>query len=55
MVDTLTSWDFDSMSLVKEGQAAPDFTLNSVEGVEYKLSQFKGDKPVVLVFVYGDT
>lgn len=55
VVDTLTSWDFDSMSLVKEGQAAPDFTLNSVEGVEYKLSQFKGDKPVVLVFVYGDT
>ena len=55
VVDTLTSWDFDSMTLVKEGQTAPDFTLNSVEGVEYKLSQFKGDKPVVLVFVYGDT
>ena len=55
VVDTLTSWDYDSMTLVKEGQTAPDFTLNSVEGVEYKLSQFKGDKPVVLVFVYGDT
>ena len=55
VVDTLTNWDFDSMSLVKEGQAAPDFTLNSVDGVEYKLSQFKGNKPVVLVFVYGDT
>ena len=55
VVDTLTNWDFDSMSLVKEGQAAPDFTLSSVDGVEYKLSQFKGNKPVVLVFVYGDT
>ena len=55
VVDTLTNWDFDSMKLVEEGQPAPDFTLNSVDGTEYKLSQFRGDKPVVLVFVYGDT
>ncbi len=55
VVDTLTGWDFDSMQVVKEGQPAPDFTLNSVDGVEYKLSQFKGHKPVVLVFIYGDT
>ena len=51
----MTNGDFDSMKLVEEGQPAPDFTLNSVDGTEYKLSQFKGDKPVVLVFVYGDT
>ena len=55
VVDTLTRWDFDSMKLVEVGQPAPDFTLNSVDGTEYKLSQFKGEKPVVLVLVYGDT
>lgn len=29
---------------------APDFTLPSVQGDEYTLSQFRGDKPVAVVF-----
>jgi len=33
------------------GQQAPDFTLKSHTGDEVSLSQFKGVKPVVLVFI----
>ena len=33
------------------GQQAPDFTLKSHTGEEVSLSQFKGVKPVVLVFI----
>ncbi len=29
---------------------APDFTLTSIQGDEYSLSQFRGDKPVAVVF-----
>ncbi len=29
---------------------APDFTLPSVQGPEYTLSQFRGEKPVAVVF-----
>jgi hypothetical protein len=33
------------------GQAAPDFTLHTVDGAaEVRLSSFRGEKPVVLVF-----
>ena len=39
----------------KVGEPAPEFTLNSVDGKQYSLSQFKGKQPVVLVFIYGDT
>jgi mycoredoxin-dependent peroxiredoxin len=35
---------------VKVGDAAPDFTLPSTHGGEVKLSQFKGQKNVVLAF-----
>ena len=30
--------------------SAPDFTLPSIQGSEYTLSQFRGEKPVVVVF-----
>ena len=32
---------------------APDFTLPSIEGVDYSLSQFRGDKSVAVVFYRG--
>lgn len=35
---------------VKVGDAAPDFTLIGSDGETYTLSQFKGDKPVVIAF-----
>ena len=38
---------------VKVGQAAPDFTLENVEGQAVKLSDFRGKKAVVLVFYRG--
>ena len=34
--------------MVETGQAAPDFTLTSHEGDEVSLSQFKGDKWLVV-------
>ncbi len=33
------------------GDTAPDFTLKDQDGTEYTLSSFRGEKPVVLVFV----
>ncbi len=34
--------------MVEAGQAAPDFTLKSQDGDDVSLSQFKGDKWVVV-------
>lgn len=34
-------------------EPAPDFTLPSVSGEQVSLSQFQGDKNVVLVFLRG--
>jgi len=33
---------------------APDFTLQDSDGTDWALSQFKGKKQVVLIFLYGD-
>ena len=41
----------DSQLKVKVGDPAPDFTLPSVAGEEITLSQFKGEKNVVISFV----
>lgn len=41
----------DSTLKVKKGQAAPDFTLPSISGQKVKLSQYRGNKNVVLSFV----
>jgi cytochrome oxidase Cu insertion factor (SCO1/SenC/PrrC family) len=39
----------DVMAL-KVGDQAPDFTLSSTTGEKISLSQFRGNKPVVLFF-----
>jgi cytochrome oxidase Cu insertion factor (SCO1/SenC/PrrC family) len=38
---------------VKVGQAAPDFTLEDMTGRRISLSDFRGNKNVVLVFYRG--
>ena len=42
---------FDSELKVKVGDAAPDFTLPSIEGNKITLSQYQGRKNVVISFV----
>jgi hypothetical protein len=37
------------------GERAPDFTLQDTFGNSYQLSQYAGQSPVVLIFIYGDT
>lgn len=51
----LAGWDLGRLDTAKLGQAAPDFELTSLSGETVRLSQFRGQKAVVLVFVYGDT
>ena len=38
---------------IKVSQAAPDFTLEDVDGKTITLSEFRGKKSVVLVFYRG--
>ena len=45
----------EKIDSAKVGEPAPEFTLNSVDGTKFSLSQFKGKQPVVLIFIYGDT
>jgi peroxiredoxin len=42
-----------AMTNIEKGEVAPDFTLTDYQGNTVKLSQFKGDKHVVLVFNRG--
>ena len=54
-VSKLVKWDADQIDSAKLNQPAPDFELASISGQIVRLSQFRGQKAVVLVFVYGDT
>ncbi len=38
---------------VSERQLAPDFALNDLSGASIRLSDFRGSKPVLLVFNRG--
>jgi len=35
---------------LEEGEKAPDFELQASDGMTYTLSQFAGEKPVVIAF-----
>jgi len=39
--------------LITPGEIAPDFELKDVNGNLVRLSNFRGSKPVVLVFLRG--
>ncbi len=43
-----------SVSMLKVGDVAPDFELKNYRGKAFKLSSFKGKKPVVVFFYPAD-
>lgn len=55
VVEKLTQWDSRQINTATVGRLAPDFALSTVDGETVRLSDFRGKKAVVLVFIYGDT
>ena len=55
VVRTLVRWDPATLDTAVIGKPAPDFELSTVGGEKVRLKDFRGQKHVVLVFVYGDT
>ncbi len=51
----LSDWRTNELATAEVGKLAPDFELTSIDGKSIRLSDFRGKKSVVLVFVYGDT
>ena len=39
---------------VRVGEPAPDFELSDTEGRSWRLSAFRGEKPVVLIWIFAD-
>jgi HEAT repeat protein len=50
---TLVDYDLSRMGSAHEGKAAPDFALVDTQGKTWRLSQLRGKKSVVLVFLMG--
>lgn len=49
-----TALDETKFGRVSVGQPAPDFQLPDTEGKSWRLSDFRGKKPVVLIWVFAD-
>jgi len=49
-----TALDEATFGTARVGEPAPDFTLPDTDGKTWKLSDFRGKKPVVLVWVFAD-
>ena len=50
----LADYDLRKMDSARVGEMAPDFTLTDFTGKTYRLSQFRGEKTVVLRFILYD-
>ena len=44
-----------NLKMLKVGEIAPDFELKNYQGKSFKLSSFKGKKPVVIFFYPADS
>lgn len=55
VVKQLKDWPTNQLDTAALGKLAPDFELPSLSGEKVRLSDYRGKKSVVLVFVYGDT
>jgi hypothetical protein len=55
VIETLKNWDPTTINSAAVGKPAPDFELVSATGKTIRLSDYRGKKAVVLVFIYGDT
>ncbi len=55
VVRDLILWDGKLINTAQVGRPAPDFSLKSLTGETVRLSQYRGRRAVVLVFIYGDT
>jgi hypothetical protein len=52
---TLSSYDVARMDKAHLDKAAPDFALADTKGTTWRLSDFRGKKSVVLVFLIATT
>ena len=52
---TLSRYDLTRMDSARLDKAAPDFALGDTSGKTWRLSDFRGKKSVVLVFLIGTT
>jgi hypothetical protein len=55
VVERLKKWNPQTLNSAVIGRPAPDFEMPTFNGEMVRLSDFKGKKAVVLVFIYGDT
>lgn len=54
VVESLKTWDVSQINSATVGQPAPDFVLPSAQEDAIRLSDFRGKKAVVLVFIYNE-
>lgn len=54
LFDAYRSLDESTFNKVSVGEPAVDFTLTDTEGRQWRLSDFRGQKPVVMIWIFAD-
>lgn len=54
VVEQILKIDRQTVDSAEPGKLAPEFTLGDADGEQWTLSDYRGKKSVVLVFIYGD-